>query len=120
MKRPLELFDLDSDAMRFNSIQVDVFYGIFYREFQNHSLFHLFYVCFRFCFRFRLFGGLVGVYPIRSHCVCDDMLFDCLKKLDETPAAQLMGSIYFNIVQVLVSNAFIFTPPLNPFLNHNN
>ncbi|XP_055296931.1 uncharacterized protein LOC129565749 [Sitodiplosis mosellana] len=36
----------------------------------------------------------------KSHCVCDDMLFDCLKKLDDTPAAQLMGSIYFNIVQV--------------------
>ncbi|XP_031634048.1 uncharacterized protein LOC116347555 [Contarinia nasturtii] len=36
----------------------------------------------------------------KSHCVCDDMLFDCLKKLNDTPAAQLMGSIYFNIVQV--------------------
>lgn len=29
------------------------------------------------------------------------MFHDCLKKLVDTPAAQLMGSIYFNIVQVL-------------------
>lgn len=44
----------------------------------------------------------VWVIFIRSHCVCDDMFFDCLKKLNDTPAAQLMGSIYFNIVQVCV------------------
>jgi len=36
----------------------------------------------------------------KSHCVCDDMLYDCLKKLADISAAQLMGSIYFNIVQV--------------------
>lgn len=39
----------------------------------------------------------------RSDCVCDDMFFDCLKKLNNTPAAQVMGSIYFNIVQVFVT-----------------
>lgn len=47
-----------------------------------------------------VFSVSICVYSIRSHCVCDDMLFDCLKKLNDTPAAQLMGSIYFNIVQV--------------------
>ncbi|XP_023938862.2 uncharacterized protein LOC112046471 [Bicyclus anynana] len=35
----------------------------------------------------------------KSHCTCDDMLFDCLKATN-TSAAQLMGHIYFNIVQV--------------------
>lgn len=30
------------------------------------------------------------------------MLYDCLKKLSDISAAQLMGSIYFNIVQVSV------------------
>ncbi|XP_075154362.1 uncharacterized protein LOC142227981 [Haematobia irritans] len=35
----------------------------------------------------------------KSHCICDDMLFSCLKKTN-TSASQLMGSIYFNLVQV--------------------
>ncbi|XP_045773399.1 uncharacterized protein LOC123872854 [Maniola jurtina] len=35
----------------------------------------------------------------KSHCTCDDMLFDCLKTTN-TSAAHLMGHIYFNIVQV--------------------
>ncbi|XP_054727643.1 uncharacterized protein LOC129237166 [Anastrepha obliqua] len=35
----------------------------------------------------------------KSHCICDDMLYSCLKNAN-TPAAQLMGSIYFNLVQV--------------------
>lgn len=35
----------------------------------------------------------------KSHCDCDDMLFDCLKATN-TSAAHLMGHIYFNIVQV--------------------
>ncbi|XP_026487218.2 uncharacterized protein LOC113394208 [Vanessa tameamea] len=35
----------------------------------------------------------------KSHCTCDDMLFDCLKATN-TSAAHLMGHIYFNIVQV--------------------
>ncbi|XP_067639161.1 uncharacterized protein [Eurosta solidaginis] len=35
----------------------------------------------------------------KSHCICDDMLYSCLKKTN-TPAAQVMGSIYFNLVQV--------------------
>ncbi|XP_073955948.1 uncharacterized protein isoform X2 [Choristoneura fumiferana] len=35
----------------------------------------------------------------KSHCTCDDMLFDCLKSTN-TSAAQVMGHIYFNIVQV--------------------
>ncbi|GBP05220.1 hypothetical protein EVAR_76689_1 [Eumeta japonica] len=35
----------------------------------------------------------------KSHCICDDMLFDCLKATN-TSASQVMGHIYFNIVQV--------------------
>lgn len=35
----------------------------------------------------------------KSHCVCDDQLFSCLKRTN-TSAAQVMGSIYFNLVQV--------------------
>lgn len=35
----------------------------------------------------------------KSHCVCDDMLFDCLKTTN-TSASHLMGHIYFNLVQV--------------------
>lgn len=35
----------------------------------------------------------------KSHCICDDLLFDCLKKTN-TSTAQLMGTIYFNLVQV--------------------
>ncbi|XP_039961656.1 uncharacterized protein LOC120775514 [Bactrocera tryoni] len=35
----------------------------------------------------------------KSHCICDDMLYSCLKSAN-TSAAQVMGSIYFNLVQV--------------------
>ncbi|CAO1391345.1 unnamed protein product [Diamesa serratosioi] len=35
----------------------------------------------------------------KSHCVCDDLLFGCLKA-SNTSAAQLMGNIYFNLVQM--------------------
>ena len=35
----------------------------------------------------------------KSHCMCDDLLFECLKKTN-TSAAQVMGAIYFNLVQV--------------------
>ncbi|XP_055712570.1 uncharacterized protein LOC129807377 [Phlebotomus papatasi] len=35
----------------------------------------------------------------KSHCVCDDMLYSCLKRTN-TSASQLMGTIYFNVVQV--------------------
>lgn len=35
----------------------------------------------------------------KSHCICDDLLFSCLKKAN-TSSSQLMGSIYFNLVQV--------------------
>ncbi|XP_058175893.1 uncharacterized protein LOC131290741 [Anopheles ziemanni] len=35
----------------------------------------------------------------KSHCKCDDMLYECLKATN-TSAAQVMGSIYFNLVQV--------------------
>ncbi|XP_013101273.1 uncharacterized protein LOC106083011 [Stomoxys calcitrans] len=35
----------------------------------------------------------------KSHCICDDMLFSCLKKTN-TSQSQLMGSIYFNVLQI--------------------
>ncbi|KAJ2938014.1 hypothetical protein O0L34_g14466 [Tuta absoluta] len=35
----------------------------------------------------------------KSHCKCDDMLFECLKATN-TSASHLMGHIYFNLVQV--------------------
>ncbi|CAG5045625.1 unnamed protein product [Parnassius apollo] len=35
----------------------------------------------------------------KSHCTCDDMLFECLKNTN-TSASHLMGHIYFNLVQV--------------------
>jgi secretory phospholipase A2 len=35
----------------------------------------------------------------KSHCTCDDLLFACLKATN-TSASQLMGNIYFNLVQV--------------------
>lgn len=35
----------------------------------------------------------------KSHCKCDDILFDCLKN-HPSPTAQIMGNIYFNLVQV--------------------
>ncbi|XP_050505753.1 uncharacterized protein LOC126884018 [Diabrotica virgifera virgifera] len=36
----------------------------------------------------------------KSHCKCDDWLYQCLKKALPSPSANLMGQIYFNIVQV--------------------
>lgn len=42
------------------------------------------------------------LYIFRSHCACDDMLYSCLKKTN-TSAAQVMGSIYFNLAQVFSS-----------------
>lgn len=87
-----------------------VFYGLFL------PFFFCFYVPFHFvrlpshfildvCV-FLLIPFIVLIFPYRSHCVCDDMLFDCLKKLDNTPAAQVMGTIYFNIVQVRTRQFF--------------
>ncbi|GLV32967.1 uncharacterized protein CBL_08971 [Carabus blaptoides fortunei] len=35
----------------------------------------------------------------KSHCQCDDSLYECLKRVD-TQTSNLMGNIYFNIVQV--------------------
>ncbi|KAF5283493.1 hypothetical protein FQR65_LT13881 [Abscondita terminalis] len=35
----------------------------------------------------------------KSHCTCDDDLFDCLKESD-SPTAHIMGNVYFNLVQV--------------------
>lgn len=35
----------------------------------------------------------------KSHCTCDDIFHDCLKKQNSVPA-QLMGNIYFNLAQV--------------------
>lgn len=35
----------------------------------------------------------------KSHCVCDDLLYECLKQTN-TSTAQVMGTIYFNLVQV--------------------
>lgn len=35
----------------------------------------------------------------KSHCECDDIFFACLKQVN-TSASQLLGSIYFNLVQV--------------------
>lgn len=35
----------------------------------------------------------------KSHCVCDDDLFECLKSSD-SPTAHIMGNVYFNLVQV--------------------
>lgn len=36
----------------------------------------------------------------KSHCGCDDDLFDCLKKARSSATANIMGNIYFNLVQV--------------------
>lgn len=36
----------------------------------------------------------------KSHCKCDDDLYNCLKKANSSNTAQLMGNIYFNLVQV--------------------
>ncbi|KAK4874520.1 hypothetical protein RN001_013880 [Aquatica leii] len=35
----------------------------------------------------------------KSHCICDDDLFDCLKESD-SPTAHIMGNVYFNLIQV--------------------
>lgn len=35
----------------------------------------------------------------KSHCICDDTLFNCLK-MSRTNTAQFMGNVYFNLVQV--------------------
>lgn len=35
----------------------------------------------------------------KSHCRCDDDLYDCLRSSD-SPTAHLMGNIYFNLIQV--------------------
>ncbi|KAJ8935997.1 hypothetical protein NQ318_009677 [Aromia moschata] len=35
----------------------------------------------------------------KSHCKCDDRLFNCLKG-SESQTANIMGNIYFNLVQV--------------------
>ncbi|XP_050532899.1 uncharacterized protein LOC126900908 [Daktulosphaira vitifoliae] len=35
----------------------------------------------------------------KSHCMCDQMLYNCLKK-SKNPTGDLMGSIYFNILRV--------------------
>ncbi|CAH1179902.1 unnamed protein product [Phaedon cochleariae] len=36
----------------------------------------------------------------KSHCKCDDDLFHCLKAQNQSHVANIMGNIYFNIVQV--------------------
>ncbi|XP_057665957.1 phospholipase A2 hemilipin [Diorhabda carinulata] len=36
----------------------------------------------------------------KSHCSCDDDFFDCLKKSKGSATANIMGNIYFNLVQV--------------------
>jgi hypothetical protein len=43
----------------------------------------------------------------KSHCVCDDMLYSCLRK-SNTSSAQLMGTIYFNLVQVIHSVLLLY------------
>lgn len=35
----------------------------------------------------------------KSHCLCDDRLFNCLKD-SLSPTAHIMGTIYFNLVQI--------------------
>ncbi|KAI9582094.1 hypothetical protein GQX74_011589 [Glossina fuscipes] len=54
----------------------------------------------------------------KSHCTCDDMLFSCLKRTN-TSASQLMGSIYFNLVQVpclaRVNNRYQYRPAKEGF-----
>nr|CAI5821665.1 unnamed protein product [Callosobruchus analis] len=36
----------------------------------------------------------------KSHCRCDDSLFECLKRNKHSNTANIMGNIYFNIIQV--------------------
>lgn len=40
-----------------------------------------------------------GSLYTKSHCKCDDNLFECLKSSD-SPTAHIMGNVYFNLVQV--------------------
>ncbi|EFA07968.1 phospholipase A2B precursor [Tribolium castaneum] len=35
----------------------------------------------------------------KSHCLCDDQLYSCLKE-NPSPTAHIMGTIYFNLVQI--------------------
>ncbi|XP_066250396.1 uncharacterized protein [Euwallacea similis] len=36
----------------------------------------------------------------KSHCACDEHLYDCLKKQQDAPIANIMGSIYFNLASL--------------------
>lgn len=38
-------------------------------------------------------------YLFRSHCVCDEALYHCLKASTHS-TAQIMGHIYFNVIKV--------------------
>lgn len=40
-----------------------------------------------------------GSLYTKSHCKCDDNLYDCLKHV-ESPTAHILGNVYFNLVQV--------------------
>lgn len=40
-----------------------------------------------------------GSLYTKSHCKCDDKLYDCLKN-SSSQTAKLMGNVYFNLVQV--------------------
>lgn len=44
---------------------------------------------------------ILNIYEnfFRSHCACDDEFAKCLKQAGK-PAADFMGNIYFNILQV--------------------
>jgi len=57
--------------------------------------------------RYGLFN--LGVYT-KSHCVCDDLFYNCLKTVNETQA-NAVGDFYFNIIGVQC---------LQPKLNRNN
>ncbi|XP_055370917.1 uncharacterized protein LOC129605285 [Condylostylus longicornis] len=52
----------------------------------------------------------------KSHCTCDDMLYSCLKDTNTT-ASQVMGSFYFNIIQVpclqMTNSGYEFRGPKN-------
>uniref|UniRef100_T1IHG3 Phospholipase A2-like central domain-containing protein n=1 Tax=Strigamia maritima TaxID=126957 RepID=T1IHG3_STRMM len=47
----------------------------------------------------RLFGLLNGAFYTKSHCLCDDILYNCLKK-SKSIEAEIIGNIYFNFIQV--------------------
>ncbi|XP_019880793.1 uncharacterized protein LOC109608709 [Aethina tumida] len=38
-------------------------------------------------------------YYTKSHCICDDQLFNCLKSTT-SPTANILGNLYFNLVQI--------------------